>query len=328
MSGSKARDGGSVLVGDVGGTHSRYAIVDTSATPWRVHDKLDLEAQFPDFAASVRAYLDRAGLKKTPDAAAIAVAGPVTKGTVTFTNRGWRASEQDLKALGFSHALLINDFAALAFAVLGLEPADCVTIGPPLPGIDGEPFSIVGAGTGFGASMLARFRGRAIAVATEGGHMGFAPGTAEEIAVLQILSRRFDHVSVERVLSGPGLENLHSAFCEIAGRKSEKLSAAQIVEKAEAGDEICAKALRTFCNVYGSVAGDFALAHGARGGVYLAGGIALKIEAAIEKSDFRSRFEAKGRLSHFVKPIPTRLIRKEDTAFLGAARASLEFRDQ
>jgi glucokinase len=313
-----------ILVGDVGGTHARFAVVDVSVSPWQIGHALDLAEDFPNFAAALRSYLDRAGLPTMPKTIAIAVAGPVTAGTVTFTNRNWRISENELNELGFGDALLINDFAALAFAVTTLGPKDLHTIGPDLPGIEGETISILGAGTGFGASSLARFRGRAVPVATEGGHAGFAPSDEREIAVLQVLLRRFDHVSIERVLSGPGLENLHGALAELGDRKAERLSAAEIVAHASA-DVDCRDAVQMFCAIYGTVAGDFALTHGARGGVYLAGGIAQKIESILENSQFRARFESKGRLSGYVKSIPTRLILSGNTAFLGAARASLEF---
>jgi len=312
-----------VLVGDVGGTHARFAVVDTGATPWRIGDRIDLDTDFPDFTSSLRAYLDRAGLASLPRAAAVAVAGPVTARRVVLTNRHWAFSEDDLRGFGFADALLINDFATLAFAVGALPPESFHTIGPDLPGLDGEPISVIGAGTGFGAACLARFHGRAVPVATEGGHAGFAPSTARETAVLGVLARRFDHVSIERVLSGPGLENLYAALAEIDGRKVEELSAAEITARRESDGR---EAMDMFCAIYGTVAGDFALCHGARGGVFIAGGIAQKIEAVLGASAFRQRFEAKGRMSGYVKTIPTRLILSEDTAFLGAANASLEFR--
>ncbi len=314
----------SVLVGDVGGTHARFAVVDRSRKSWTIGHRTDLEEQFPQFADALRAYLERAGLEHMPKAAAIAIAGPVTEGSVKLTNRKWTVSEQDLGELGFTQALLLNDFAALAFGASYLEPEQLQTIGPELEGIASEPVSIVGAGTGFGASLLGRFRGRSVAVATEGGHMAFAPDGEQETEVLKILFRQFGRVSVERVLSGPGLENLHNALAEIAGRPPPALQAAQITESAENGDVACKETIDMFCGIYGAVAGDFALAHGARGGVFLAGGIAKKILPMLMKSAFRARFEDKGRLSHYVKPIPTRLILTEDATFLGAARASSE----
>ena len=316
----------SVLVGDVGGTHARFAIVDVSANPFKISHRAELSSEaFEAFTDVLRAYLDQNRLSGQPHAASIAVAGPVTNGTVLFTNRDWTVSEDDLRKLGFRRALLINDFAALAFSVSSLDPASLHTIGPRLEGLDGEPITILGAGTGFGVSCLARYRGRSIPVATEGGHIGFAPRGSDQIAVLEVLAKRFEHVSVERVLSGPGLENIYTALEEIAGRKTDALEAPEIQSAALTGSPIAAAALNMFCQIYGTVAGDFALAHGARGGVYIAGGIAAKIEPFLIKSGFRTQFENKGRLSHFVKLIPTRLILSPDAAFLGAAQASLEF---
>ncbi len=209
-----------VLVGDVGGTHARFAVVDTATTPWRIGDRIDVNADFPDFASALRAYLDRSGLASLPRAAAVAVAGPVTAGRVVLTNRQWTFSEDDLRGCGFADALLINDFATLAFSVGALPPESFPHHrARPCPGWTGEPISVIGAGTGFGAACLARFHGRAVPVATEGGHAGFAPSNDREAAVRGVLARRFDHVSIERVLSGPGLESLYSALAEIDGRK-------------------------------------------------------------------------------------------------------------
>jgi glucokinase len=134
-------------------------------------------------------------------------------------------------------------------------------------------------------------------------------------------------VSVERVVSGPGLENVYGALADVAAEKAEELSAEEITKRGEAGKGLCRDALDLFCSAYGAVAGDFALAQGARGGVYIAGGIAAKIQDYLERSQFRARFEDKGRLSYYVQPIPTKLIVEKDAAFLGAAHASLEFRD-
>lgn len=314
-----------VLVGDIGGTHARFAIVDSGKKPPKIEHRLDLPADdFESFDAALHAYLD--GLKAPrPKAAAIGVAGPVTRGRVDFTNRNWHASEDGLRKLGFAHAMLINDFAATAFAVTALAPEAFRTIGPELDGLADEPITVLGAGTGFGVSCLARYRQLSLPIATEGGHIGFAPQSDAEIAVLCALQRRFGRVSIERVLSGPGLENLHAALEEISGRQPPSLEAAEIVEKANAGHDVCAAALDMFCSIFGAVAGDFALAHGARGGVFIAGGIAKKILPILVKSQFRARFEDKGRLSYYVEAIPTRLILHEDATFLGAARACAEF---
>jgi glucokinase len=312
-----------VLVGDVGGTHARFAVVETD--PFRVTDQLELAADdFESFDATLAAYLGYLGLKR-PRAAAIGVAGPVTAGRVSFTNRDWHASEEGLHKLGFERALLINDFAAAAFSVTALRPEDVRSIGPQLDSIADEPITILGAGTGFGVSCLARFRGASLPIATEGGHVSFSPQNGEQREVLRILAARFGHVSVERVLSGPGLTNLHGALSEMAGKNPATLHAAEITQQAEDGEEISAAALDMFCAIFGAVAGDFALAHGARGGVYIAGGIARKIESTLARSAFRAAFENKGRLSYYVQAVPTRLILNEDSAFLGAALALERF---
>lgn len=317
----------SVLVGDVGGTHARFAVADVSHRPFHIDHRMDLGADaFPSFGAVLRAYLDGIGSAAQPLSASIAIAGPVTDGRVHLTNRGWQASEEELKPLGFTNALLINDFAALAFSISVLDKTSFRALGPEREGLAGEPVTILGAGTGFGVSCLARYRGRSVPVATEGGHVGFAPQGKDQMAVLELLAKRFGHVSIERILSGPGLENTYGALESIAGRRAEGLSAAEIVACAERGDEGCRSALAMFCAVFGAVAGDFALAHGARGGVYIAGGVAEKIERFLMQSHFRTSFEDKGRLSYYVQPIPTNLLLNPDAAFLGAALASLEFR--
>lgn len=313
-----------MLVGDIGGTHARFATVDVAApVPWRLENRQDFAIDFPSFDQALQEYRQRAGLSQVPAAACIAVAGPISNGQVHLTNRHWLISENTLRQFGCRSALLINDFIALAFAIDTLQPKELRTVGPALDGMPDQPITILGAGTGFGVSCLARYRGRMVPVSTEGGHIGFAPGDDQEVAVLQQLMRRFGRVSVERLLSGPGLENIHQALEQLGGREPAELSAAQITERAMRDDAGCRAALTLFCAVYGAVAGDFALAHGARGGVYIAGGIAQKIEPFLRASPFRARFESKGRLSSYVQPIPTILIASDDAALLGAARAGV-----
>lgn len=319
-----------VLVGDVGGTHARFAVVNTARQPFQVTEHEEIETtQAGDFQTALNRYLDHLGSdhlgSHRPSTVSIAVAGPVTDGKVRFTNSGWEISEQELHALGFSRALLINDFAALAFSVTTLPETAFRNIGPPQEGLLDQPITMLGAGTGFGVSCLARFRGRAVPLATEGGHIGFAPRGNQQMEVVRVLGTRFGHVSVERVLSGPGLQNIYGALQEMAGAAWPRVTAEQISERAEQGDTGCRAAQDMFCAIYGAVAGDFALAHGARGGVYIAGGIASKIEAFLQRSNFRAAFEDKGRLSDYVKPIPTKLIIEPNAAFFGAALASLEF---
>jgi glucokinase len=313
-----------VLVGDVGGTHARFAVVEPSdAGPWRILNRLDLAEPFPTFNDALRSYLERAGVTPLPPIAAIAVAGPVATGTARFTNRGWDISEQALREVGFERALLINDFAALALAVDLLDEKHLHSIGPQLKGFEEGTITILGAGTGFGVSCLARYGDRAVPMATEGGHMGFAPGNAEELAALQLMWKQSGRVSIERILSGGGLEHLYRTMEQLAGRAARPLTAGDISAAALRDEAGPRAALTMFCSIFGAVAGDLALAHGARGGVYIAGGIAEKIEEFLVESPFRRRFEDKGRLTPYVAAIPTQLIVYPDLALLGAARSGI-----
>ena len=228
-----------------------------------------------------------------------------------------------MREVGFERALLINDFVALALAVDLLDEKHLHTIGPRLDRLEGGTITILGAGAGFGVSCLARYGERMVPLATEGGHVGFAPGNAEEVAVLQLLWKESGHVSVERIFSGGGLERLHRALEQLAGRAPLPLTAAEISAAALRNEAGPHAALTVFCSIFGAVAGDLALAHGARGGVYIAGGIAEKIEAFLMQSPFRRRFEDKGRLTAYVAAIPTRLIVNPDLALLGAGRSGL-----
>jgi glucokinase len=315
-----------VLVGDVGGTHARFAVVGYSAAgPWSILHRLDLAEPFATFNDALRSYFERSGVSPLPRLAAIAVAGPVEAGTARFTNRGWVISEQALREMGFERALLINDFAALALAVDLLDEKHLHSIGPELKRLEGENITILGAGTGFGVSCLARYGDRAVPMATEGGHMGFAPGDAEELAALQLMWKQSERVSIERILSGGGLEHLYRTLEQLAGRAAPPLNAAEISAAALRNEAGPRAALTMFCSIFGAVAGDLALAHGARGGVYIAGGIAEKIEEFLIQSPFRRRFEDKGRLTAYVAAIPSQLIVYPDIALLGAGRSAILF---
>jgi glucokinase len=315
-----------ILVGDVGGTHARFAVVEPSGGgPWRIQNRMDLAEPFHTFYDALRSYLERVGLTALPPIAAIAVAGPVEAGTARFTNRGWVISEQALREVGFKEALLINDFAALALAVDLLDEKHLHTIGPTLEGLERGTITIVGAGTGFGASCLARYGDWAVPMATEGGHMSFAPSDAEELQVLQLMWKQTGRVSIERILSGSGLEQLYRTLEQLAGRAAPPVTAAEISAAALRNEAGARAALTMFCSIFGAAAGDLALAHGARGGVYIAGGIAEKIEEFLIQSPFRRRFEDKGRLTAYVAAIPTKLIVNPDIALLGAARSGSMF---
>lgn len=175
-----------------------------------------------DFQDALRSYLERAGVTRLPPIAAIAVAGPVVAGTARFTNRGWEISEQALREVGFERSLLISDFAALALAVDLLNEKHLHAIGPRLRGLEGGNITIFGADTGFGLSCLARFGDRVVPMATEGGHIGFAPSNSEELAALQLMWEKSGRVSIERILSGSGLERLYRTLEQLAGHAAPR----------------------------------------------------------------------------------------------------------
>ncbi|HYD43849.1 MAG TPA: glucokinase [Phenylobacterium sp.] len=312
------------LVGDVGGTNARFALVDQDR-------KVRYPKTYPakDFATlddAVCAYMKDTAGRKRPTRAAIAVAGPVVDGEIEFTNLDWQVSEADLVAnCDFEAVKLLNDFAAQALAAPRLDAESLHRVGPAERGAPDGAIAVLGPGTGFGVAALARSGGRDTPLPSEGGHGGFAPFDDVEDQILDRLRQvHGGRVSTERVLSGPGLLNLYRALGEIEGLAATAEAPSGVVDAAEGGDRLAGLAVDRFCAILGGVAGDLALTFGARGGVYIAGGIAPRLIERLEKSDFRARFEAKGRLADFVRDIPTQVITHPYTALLGAARALAE----
>jgi glucokinase len=307
------------LVGDIGGTNARFAVAGLGAGRPQLNQPLSvLCADFATATDAIDHYLARAGLSRPP-LAAIAVAGPIENGAVQSTNGLWGLSNAMLRAEGFSDAFLVNDYAALARAAPALQSDELATIGPHGEAAADATLVVLGAGTGFGVAALARDGTTQIAVATEGGHVGFAPTNPMEVRILALLQERFGRVSVERILSGPGLSDLHWALGRIAGEDRPPLPASEIVGRASRGDDdACTATVDRFCAIYGSVAGDIALTMGARGGVYLAGGIAPRLLDTLRGGSFRERFEAKGRFSGYMGRIPTRVILHPFAALIGA----------
>jgi glucokinase len=315
-------DNGSRLVGDVGGTNARFAIAEMDGGRPRLSDFKNLNCKdYPSLSAAIAAYFEGLPQGRRPLEAVIAVAGPVTDGSIHFTNLGWRVTESELRdVLGFTKATLINDYAALALAAPVLAGDDLRRLGPDVPGHQGSTIAILGAGTGFGASALVRDRGCEAVLTTEGGHIGFAPIDALESEVRRILSLRYGRVSVERLMSGPGLLNLYTALIELEGVEPGCETPDEVTRKADEGDALALRTVQLFCDMLGSVAGDFALAYGALGGVFIAGGVAPKLMAHLDRSDFRRRFEAKGRFHGYLSSIPTFVITQPHAALLGSAR--------
>ncbi|WP_313576271.1 glucokinase [Brevundimonas sp.] len=312
-----------LLVGDVGGTNARFALARmVDGRPQLEHFESFPAETHPTFLEGVKAYLD--GCRVKPTGGVIAVAGPVTDGAIDLTNSPWRVSESELQTLGLNPIRLINDFEALAWGAPVVPEDELASLGGPAHGDPHAAIALVGPGTGFGVAALARdAHGREMALPSEGGHACFAPGDEVEDEVLCILRRRYDRVSIERLICGPGLLNLHRALAEIDGRETHIDDPAQITAQAlETPDSPCGATLARFCAMLGAAAGDIALTTGARGGVYIAGGIVPRILPFIQASPFRRRFERKGRFQDYMAAIPTKVILHKHAALLGAARVA------
>ncbi len=306
------------LIADIGGTNARFALVVPGEDP-----KHALVLPCIDYAGpaeAARAYLHRVAPGCQPARAAFAVAGPVAGDHVAMTNHPWRFSAREVRdRLGAEHLDVVNDFTAVALSVPRLKAQDLVNVGGGAP-IPDMPIAALGPGTGLGMSGLIPSSGGFTALVTEGGHATMPAADDRESQVLDWLRGLFDHVSAERVLSGPGLVNLYSALCELDGKEPEPMPPDQVSSQAIDGScPICAEALAMFFAMLGTVAGNFALSLGARQGVYIAGGIVPRLKDAFLRSRFRDRFEAKGRFRPYLAAIPIHLIVHRYPAFLGLA---------
>ena len=303
------------LIGDIGGTNARFALVDADGLPAEL--KILQVADYPGLVEAAQAYL--AG--RHVDEAVIAVATPVEGDAIRFTNAPWSFSVREARdRLGLAGLAVINDFVAQALAVPHLLPGEREQIGrgEPLPD---RPMGVIGPGTGLGVSALVGPSGAKAALPTEGGHASLAPGTPRELAMLGRMLARFGHVSKERALSGPGLLNMARALAEVDGVTLAATTPEAVTRQARDGScPVCRKAVATFSALLGSAAGDLALAYGARGGIYLAGGLCLSLGDLFDRAAFRRRFEDKGRLYNYVRDIPTFLVLHPYPAIVGAAR--------
>lgn len=312
------------LVGDIGGTNVRLALADLSTGEPKISAPKSLpRAGHATFEGVVDDYLKESG-GAVPDCIVVAVAGPISDGVVKLTNGQWVVSETVLKERGFKDALLINDYAALAYAVEHLKGDDLFEIGGSHPESPRETVGVVGAGTGLGVSALVRDAFSSSVMVTEGGHTAFAPVDETEYAVLNVLKERYGRVSTERVLSGPGLSNIHWALARLKGLDIAPLDPAEVSKRGVAGsDPLCVKAFDVFLGIYGRFAGDMALAFGARGGIYLGGGIAPRFLKELNNGTFRRCFEEKGRFVPYVSPIPTKVIVHPYAALVGSGEAAI-----
>ena len=311
-------DAGVGLIGDIGATNARFALVSPhgKATAARVYALTDFES----LGDLIDTYLQQEAPPILPAHAVLAVASPVTGDQVTLTNHPWTFSIEALcRHFGLERLRIVNDFAANAAAIPYLGAQDRIQIGGGEP-VKSAPIGVIGPGTGLGVSALVFSDDGAVMIAGEGGHVTMAPATAEESAILDLLRTRYDHVSAERLLSGPGLVNLYNARCELEKTPAASYTAEQITSPSIWNEDPRTRAATAmFCAMLGTVAGDLALTLGARGGIYIAGGIVPHIATFFDQSEFRARFEAKGRLGAYLATIPTYVIERPLPALLGAA---------
>ena len=308
------------LVGDVGGTNARLALIDTAGHIR--HPRIFPCKDYPSLNEVIAEYIHTTAGKKRPPKAVIAVAGPVLDGEIAFTNIDWTVSEVDLlSTFEFEAVDLINDFAAQALACPWLEGPDLRGLGPDLGrGAHDCPLVTLGAGTGFGVAALARGERGDLAISTEGGHAAFAPSDEVELEIWRRLNAKFGRVSIERLLSGPGLYEVYCTLAALDSKVAALPDEMAVTKEGLVGDPLAAAALDRFGAMLGAVAGDLALTYGARGGVYVSGGIAPRMAERLAAGPFRRRFEEKGRLSDYVRGIPTFLVLHPYPAIVGAAR--------
>lgn len=308
------------LVADVGGTKIELGRAGRDGTSILAVRHLAV-ADFPTIEAALETYLaDQA--ESWPEAVALAIAGPVLGDEVALTNGPWRFSIRATeRALRLSRLLVLNDFTALALGLPTLAAAHRMKLGG--GEADAEaPIGLIGPGTGLGVSGLVRIGARWVPLAGEGGHASLAPEDEKEAQVLELLRRKFGHVSAERVLSGPGLVNLFRALGAIEGAAEQSCSPESITEWGLAeGNPLARSALAMFCSLLGSAAGNLALVLGARGGVFIGGGICPRFADFLASSACRARFEAKGRMRAYLEPIPLWLIKAPHPTLHGAAAA-------
>lgn len=294
----------SYLLADIGGTSIRLAVsTGNGARDLRIYATAD----FTSIEAVIRAYLETQS--DVPRLAALAMANPVDGDVVRMTNRDLSFSVSALRAaLGLDALLVVNDFSALAQSIPHLQSDELRAIGAPRPQSLG-PIGVVGPGTGLGMSGLIPTHTGWLALSSEGGHASLAPANAFEAELLRLAWRHHPHVSLERFLSGPGLRLLYELVCENHGVAAQAVDAGEITARAQRGE--CAEsrhAIDTFCDLLATAAGNLALTLGARGGIYIGGGIVPKLGTLLDGERFRARFEDHGRFGSYLARIPTLLI--------------------
>jgi len=317
-----------ILAGDVGGTKTLLGLYAPSARrPVPITVRRFATDAGSSLEALVATFLHDEGLEERVSVVAMGVAGPIVDGQAQLTNHAWRVDAASLSRTLGAPVHLLNDLEALAYALDALDASDLVTLHTGQPDLTG-PKAVIAAGTGLGQALLVRDAGRLLACPTEGGHADFAPRTPREDELVRMLRTRHGRATVEHVLSGTGLVNLHrlthgGAPCEATRGLDERghpaaISAAALERRCQG----CQEALELFVSALGSEAGNLALRTLATGGVYVGGGIATHIEPALRSQGFLDAFLGKAPMEFLLDRIPVSLISARDAGLLGAAVAA------
>ena len=310
-----------VLVADVGGTNTRFALAERNElnpgerpsvfefwkTPGDDHD---------DFHDAVEAYLNRTGAK--PSRAVFAVAGPVIDNSVKFTNRDWKINGAELGDHLEMHSVeLINDFVAMARSAPLLTHEEYTTIRDGQAAPD-TPMVVGGPGTGYGLATLIPFGEDYLVVGGEGGHQAFSPRDDYEIELLKRLQVQHGYVSTERVAAGMAFDDVLAATFDIFARSPETLTPADVLKLADQGDQMCMAFCQMRANVTMTALGDAALAAAALGGAWLAGGVSVRLQRFLQSDEAIERFSGRGRMTDLMKDIPINMITSDEAALIGA----------
>ena len=303
------------FVADVGGTNIRLAVIDDGKLS---QVKKFLCVDFDSIDAAIKHYFDSLP-DYTFDTGCIAIACPVNSDWVKMTNHSWCFSQRSLQAqLGLDWLGVINDFAAVAYSLPILSENQIVQLGTGEREANGN-IAVFGPGTGLGVEHLTLTNHGWQTLDGEGGHVDFAPCDDNDIIIWRYLHSMYGRASAEEVMSGRGIVNIYKAFCADQGIPAVFNDAAQITSAAQQKNcAVCQKTVKQFCRILGNFAGNLALNLATTGGVFIGGGIALKMIDELSQTEFRTCFEAKGQFSHYVQPIPTFLIAEPDHGLLGA----------
>jgi glucokinase len=304
-----------MLLGDVGATNARFAVlIDGVLGPIKWIEV----SRNPTFGEAVEKFLEMHPRNTPVNHALLAVAGPVEEERCTFTNCPWTIDGRDMRdRFGFQSVQIVNDFEATAWSLPRLANQDLRSMGGGRA-VPDAPMVVLGPGSGLGVAGLVPEGAGHVVVSSEGGHATMPANSVREDAILDFLRHRFGHVSAERVLSGPGIENLYQAIAALDGIAAPPRNATEITIAALNGVCPTSRAsLDTFCAMLGGFAGNVALTFGALGGVYITGGIAPRILDFLANSEFRCRFEQKGRLRAYLQAIPSQVIVHPAATFLG-----------